>query len=195
LNFLIGYANEVLTLNGHSLASWALIGSYVLIGITCLRFAFRRDGVSYREGRQYWLVVSLILFFLAFNRYSEFLPDITAKLRVLAETKNLYGYRRPIQFLIVLEIILLGALFLRRLNRTRHLNRRTIFTITGMLILIVELLLKTISYHPLDRIINAPIGYWTMNGLMESIGIGLVGFAVLLSILRRTKIVVKLRTT
>lgn len=193
MNEIIGYQNEVQTLLGHSFASWTLIAAYTALGFTGLRFAFRRDGVSYRQGRQYWFSVAMLLLFMAFNRFSNFLPGVTDQLRTLAESKDLYAFRRPIQFLVLVEVVLLAIMFIKKLMKTRHLNKRTSLTILGMLLLVTELLIKTISFHPMDSIINISVGYWTMNGLIESVGIMLVALAFTMSILRRTKTLQKLR--
>jgi len=187
MNYIFGHAHEVKLLYGHSLASWTLISAYVLLGLTGLRFAFRRDGVSYPQGRQYWFLVSLILFFLALNRYTDLLLGLTAYFREMAEIKGLYAFRRPVQLLFVTELVILGVMLFRRLRRTGHLNHRTGLTLFGLTLLVSELLVKTISYHYLDRIINTPVAFWTMNGVIEALGILSIAIAFISSVLRRTK--------
>ncbi len=181
MNVLFGHPDEVITLYGHGVASWALIISYLFLGVGGLRsYTFQKD--TYQRDRRFWLILAVTLFFLAVNRLTGVLLDVTAYFRNLAELKTLYPYRRPIQLLAVIEIILLSTMVIRRLRRMFQINIEIRLAIIGLALLVIELSIKTVSFHHLDQIINIHIAYWTLNGFIEVLGIGLIGFAVMLKI-------------
>lgn len=187
MNALLENLNQLMSSGDHTVSSWILMIGYVFIGLLAMRFSWRPKGVKYGHERVYWILFSLFLFFLAYNRFSGILLEFTSLFRMLAESKYLYKYRRPIQLLVIIEFILITTMVFRNLYQTRRLHNRTIITMVGMLLLMSELLIETLSYHYLDTIFNRSIAFWSMNGVLESIGLSLVGFAVVWSTLRDSK--------
>jgi len=184
---LLENLNQLTNIYDHSMNSWILMGGYVIVGLLAIRFSWQSKGVKYGHERVYWILFSLFLFFLAYNRFSGILLEFTSLFRVLAESQYLYKYRRPIQLLVIVEFLLLTVMVIRNLYQTRRLHKRTIITMVGILLLLSELLIETLSYHYLDTIFNRTIALWSLNGVLETMGLGLVGFAVLWGTLRDSK--------
>jgi hypothetical protein len=128
-----------------------------------------------QEAHITWNVAAAALCVLAANSVLRGDVFVTHALRSLAKLEGWYGERRVAQYLAVLVlalIVLSVAGWLRRAFTASNVASESVAL--GLAVLLVLLLVRTVSAHGTDAIINLRLAGVSVGRLLEFAGIGLV---------------------
>jgi hypothetical protein len=102
-----------------------------------------------------WLSVAVTLLFLGINKQLDLLTALTQALRDAAKAWGWYSVRRPYQIETIAGLCAGGACSIALgAYLTRRVLRRTIVAIVGLNLIVVFVLIRTVSYHYLDILIE-----------------------------------------
>jgi hypothetical protein len=150
--------------------SWVLLALlYALAIVLVLR---RRS-----EGRV-WLMVSLVLLALCLGRVLDLQALVTGTARCLVQQQGLYDLRRPFQAVAMLVVLLAAVLILPSLLRGFADHR---LLVGGLGLLLLFILLRGLSFHPVDAALNREVANVPLARLIE----GAALLPIILAALRR----------
>lgn len=146
----------------------ALIGiGYAVAAALCVRAwrwqTRRRERTTPRPERvSFWLLCAVLLATMSIGRISRaasFAGDVG---RHLASSEGWYENRRPLQFVVVVAILVLWAALVVSAMRRRHAGHHDYFAMTlAVTTLLAMAAIRTISLHYVDTVLNR----WHLAGI------------------------------
>lgn len=170
-----------------SIMGWVTVGAYLATFFLCLLVLLRALPAS-RAARVFWLMLAILMLFLAFNKQLDLQSFATAAARCLAKMQGWYDNRQVFQIIVIaglgLASLLVGLLFLWAL---RNDIRSNALALTGMVFVFGFVLIRAVGFHFFDQIINLQIGPIRMNWILELSGLVLISLNAVGLLRHRTK--------
>jgi hypothetical protein len=130
--------------------------------------------------RLVWLSIAIIFILMAINRVFNIDIRLTEAFRKIAKTRGWYDQRYPIQIFFVAGITAIGIIFLilvvPKITVGMSHYRLILLMVTFLAAFII---LRAISYHPVDQIVNLQIDRYRIGSILESGCIGFIGVLLL----------------
>ncbi len=167
---------------------WHLgMGDPTLVGgVTVVVYAFafffcfavvRREQMH--AARQFWLIVSLLVFSLGVNKQLDLQTWFTEFGRDTAMSQGWYAYRRVAQTVFIAGLLLLSLFCAMGMVRLARLaDRYAVRAALGGALLLAFVLLRATSFHHIDVVLGLEVAESvTFNAMLELSGVCLVGWA------------------
>lgn len=130
---------------------------------------------KYQEGYGIWVATVVMLLFFTINNLLLIEIFITEFLRAYAKLLSLYERRREFQYELIALIAIVLFLVMRKMkNSFASLNVPGKTVSYGLTLLISILILRTVSAHATDAVINFRVFGFTVGRIVELFGIGLL---------------------
>lgn len=166
-----------------SLIGWVTFGLYFIVALICLKSALVSSTekhsttlYSAKPLKTFWLVLTFLLIFLGINKQLDLQTLLTQIGRNISLYQGWYEYRRPVQFIFILTIGLLGVTTLAFLIKTYRDTCSSIkIALTGCVILYVFIIIRASSFHHMDIFSDFKFITIKINSLLEIGGIVIIG--------------------
>lgn len=169
-------------INDPTVAGWVIAAEYALSAAVCGVNAAR---AVQAPSRRFWIALSSVMLLLGINKQLDFQTFVWLEGRKLARFQGWYEDRIWAQGALTIAIALSGIVFLYlllRLSRYERIEARV--TMLGMVLLCVFVLVRSISYHPVDIFFGTVYGGWKLHRILEMAGVCTVLVSALLSLAR-----------
>ncbi|MFN3613332.1 MAG: isopropylmalate isomerase [Rubrimonas sp.] len=165
---------------------WATVAAYAATAVLALTVALRADGFpAATRGREraLWIVMTLLLAFLAVNKQLDLQSFMTAVGRCVSRAEGWYDQRRGVQLRFVVGLVAATALAcLALLALMRRALARQWLALLGISALCGFVLVRAASFTHIDAFLKTEIGGWRWNWVLELGAIGLTALGALWSI-------------
>lgn len=149
-----------------SLMGWVIVAVYAVTGISCMAAARMR-----RRDRRFWVMLSIVLLFLAVNKQLDLQSAVTAAGRCLSQMQGWYDARRSVQVVVILGLLVTSCLILLvSVIRLRHSLNRIGLALVGFGLLLTFVAVRAVGFHHFDAFIGITIGQTRMNWVLELTG-------------------------
>lgn len=164
-----------------NIMGWVTVVCYLLTFLLCAA-VFRKTNRTRKAQRAFWLLLSVLMLFLAVNKQLDLQSFATAGARCVAKIQGWYENRAGFQYKVVLGMgiaaLTVGLFFLWTLRRDL---RRNLIALIGLTVVFGFVLIRAVGWHDFDAIINIRFGVVRMNWILELSGLLLISLnAVLL---------------
>lgn len=152
-----------------SFAGWLTVFAYFLTAFLGLSYR-QRLAAAGRPRREHliWLLVSVTLIFLGFNKQLDLQSLLTAVGREIAKTQGWYGGRRAVQLLFIGGLAAAGGLSLISLAWLwRKAIRQHAVIFAGLAALLLFVLMRAVSFHTIDGVIQERVLGVRLNTILE----------------------------
>ena len=172
-------------INDPTVAGWVIAAEYLVGAAACgMNAAWSVQSAS----RRFWITLSSAMLLLGINKQLDFQTFVWLEGRKIARYQGWYEDRIWAQGALTIAIALSGIVFLYLLVRlSRYERSEARVTMLGMVLLCVFVLVRSISYHPVDQFFGTVYGGWKLHRIVEMAGVCTVLASALLS-LARTRI-------
>jgi hypothetical protein len=158
----------------------ALAIGYALAAALALTVVFRgpfRSGHRKAE-RALWMTSAAVLVVLALNKQLDLQVFVTSTARCVARAEGWYDSRRALQAGVTIWLILMAAVLVPLLLVwLRRAMRGNLLLIGGMILLVVFVLIRVVSFHHMDHFLRTDILSVRLHRWVEAAALGLVLFA------------------
>lgn len=165
------------TIGDPTFMGWFTVGSYYACAVIALLAALINKNIE-RRSFFFWSMVCVIMLLLGINKQFNVQSLITEMGRQIARAYGWLDQRGTVQFWL---IIVLGsssaAMLLWFTIAMNELLRRFTLAFTGLLFLISFIIIRAVSLHSFDMVIQSSFLSIKMNWLFELTGIYMVGVA------------------
>jgi hypothetical protein len=155
---------------------WLTVAVYAATVVLSLVTARSLDGESDR--RKLWTAVAAVMAFLGLNKQLYFQSLVTDLGRVIALHAGSYAQRRSFQGWAVLGVLVTAAIFAGWLFcRFRRVWLRQRMLIAGLTLLLTLMIVRAISFHPVDVLLHTSAYGLRLSVVLELVGVLLIGGA------------------
>lgn len=166
-----------------TLLGWATVGLYLVAALMCFRYLITASfGYGCKREQFFWLATGVLLAALAVNKQLDLQSALTAAGRCIARAQGWYENRREVQrdFIMVLIVICIAG-FAFMLWWLRGLWRNTGIAALGLAFVASFVLVRAVSFHHFDALLNMHLAGMRINGLLEWSGPLLIMLATLVN--------------
>ena len=158
--------------------SWIIVSSYILVGVLALFKAYHYPTGS--SMYSFWIILTGVLIALAIVRQFQLHDEISNFGRHLSLQNGLYQVRRYLQLstLLALASTSLGIIIYWSRNYESESSSNRFIVFTGMAILLLIWILRTVSYHYTDQIIHFDLGVISISSILELSGLLAITFDI-----------------
>ena len=166
---------------------WFTVSAYAvaaMLSYRCYRHAAsseassRRDILSARVQRPFWLITTIFLVVLGINKQLDLQSLLTAIGRTLAKGEGWYGRRRTAQYTFILCISATGAITsIVGLWAFRKGGAWVRLALPGLITLIAFVVIRAVSFHHVDEMLGRRVWMFNLNHVLELGGIAIVSLA------------------
>jgi hypothetical protein len=162
---------------------WAYATGALMAAATALRMGDRAVEGARLKARTLWLLVALLMAFLCVNKQLDLQSLFTDIGRVAAKREGWYGQRRDVQAVFVFCVLgsAAGLVFWMTVKLRVFWSTHTLL-LAGLIYTLTFIVVRTVSFHHIDRLLNTHLEGMKMNWLLELTGIALVTAAALLEL-------------
>lgn len=171
------------TIADPTLLGWFTVAAYASGAVLAVMAALggtESDTELKKRNRTLWLAIAVLLAGLGVNRQLYLQSLVTEIGRLLAQHQSWYGHRQGFQESAVVAVLMGAGAFagwlIWRFNAF-CVNHRLLMA--GLLLLLTLLVVRTISFHPVDVVLRATILGLRLNRALELTGILLVSLAAI----------------
>ncbi len=158
----------------YSFSGWIITFLYVFCFCVLLVFIFKTSFANTVD-RVVWCTICGVILLFAINKQLDLQMLITDIARTAAKEYQFYDVRKPFQIRIISLFASLGfSTFILLLYLLRKSHRSIFLAMGGMICLFSFLVLRLISYHKIEVILNRSIGAFNLFGGIEVFGIFLI---------------------
>lgn len=158
-----------------TVGGWLTVVLYILATMSCWRTSAALAQAPRASEYRTWQAITVVFLALSINKLLNVEAALTEIGRILALSGGWYWRRYDVQVLLILAVtvacivISIGLVILAR--RSRML---TWFALVGMTFVLGFVLIRTISFHPMDRFLARKALGLRWNGILEMAGIAVV---------------------
>jgi hypothetical protein len=186
-NFHLHYIFSNMTLTRLLICSGYLFNAIVW----CLLISRSKDVILDDQiilSRMLWLSIAIVFILMAINSIFNIDIRLTEAFRKIAKTKGWYDQRYPIQLFFVAGITAIGIIFsiliVPKITDGMSYHRLILLMVVFLAAFII---LRAISCHPVDQILNRQIGRYRIGSILESGCISFIGVLLLVNSLYLAK--------
>lgn len=172
-----------------SLNGWGSFLVYVLTAGLCAANAYRSIGMIEHRARhvaraqarrRFWSALALLLMILGLTRVLD-LQALTANIvRGLLSSEGLYGERSGLQLDLIIAVGAFSMIgLLTALVSFRRVEPSILFAMAGAAALVIFTVIRTISLHAIDSVLNQGPPHLQVNNVVEIGLLAWIGFAAL----------------
>ena len=168
--------------------AWLIVAMYLMASFLCLRalFCSQRslfpDSIK-KKSRIFWVLLFVIMLFLACNKQLDIQTYVTAVGREVAHAQGWYDQRRTIQKEVVITIALIAFLLLFYMfYMVYNLPTANKIAMVGALLTFTFIVMRAFSFHHLDHYVGRLIFGVKMHILIEVCGGVIVSLGAFLSV-------------
>lgn len=168
--FLCAFSRWSPGLGDNHLIGWLTVFVYVLAASACVAAALRGSFPAQSESRErlFWLLAAAILFSLAINKQLDLQSLLTSIGRCLAVEQGWYEDRRIVQRRFIVAVMLGGVVLLAGLGfLLRGTFVRTGLALVGLGFVSCFVVVRAVSFHQVDALINDWVLGIRLNWLLE----------------------------
>jgi hypothetical protein len=197
------YIPAILAFGDPTVAGWAIVVFYVAAITACvwaLRVAWagaklaaaysgedrraRDRSAAYKASFLFWALLILLLVLLGLNKQIDLQTWLTDVGRRLARAQGWYEQRARVQAIFVGAVAVAGLWMLAfLLDRTREFLPRHALAFGGLVLLACFVILRTSSFHDVDRVLGWGVLGMRLSWALELLGITCVGLCAVLNCL------------
>ena len=171
---------------------WLITVAYLITSVFCGIYAQRVDINSsvkqIRYHRVFWWSLAVVMLMMGINKQLDLQCLFIAIIKKIALTQGWYSQRSIFQIWFVTGFTISGLILLIWLGwKLKRLWRQYGLALLGILLLIVFVSVRVAPVHYLTRLPGWRLVIGLINSMLELTGIGLIGVAALLGIIRSTK--------
>ncbi|MCC6795745.1 MAG: hypothetical protein IT366_11565 [Candidatus Hydrogenedentes bacterium] len=169
-------------INDPTVFGWVIAAEYVIGAAVC---GINAGQAVHAASRRFWITLSGVMLLLGINKQLDFQTFVWLEGRKIARYQGWYEDRIWAQGALSIAIALSGIVFiylLVRLSRYERIEARV--TMLGMVLLCVFVLVRSISYHPVDVFFGTVYGGWKLHRIIEMAGVCTVLVSALISLAR-----------
>ena len=162
---------------------WVTVALFIVVSVLTTLVFYRQSG----RQRTFWLVLSVLLLTLAFNKQLDLQSLLTAAGRCLAKAQGWYAERQSVQIKFIISVI--GASLLAALSLSWAMRRELIhvwLALVGLAFLLAFIVVRAAGFHHFDQFIGYETGNVRMNWVIEISGISMIAVNALYLLLRRS---------
>ncbi len=156
---------------------WLIELAYFVVAVSCWRSA-RKLALNYGGAWQehhVWQAMAALFLGLCISKLLGLETALTDAGRNLAFSEGWYKQRHGVQLaVIVLVIVLCAFAIIILLMRAVNTPLSTLLALTGASFVVAYLMLRVVSFHPVDQFIGEQIFGLRWNWILQMSGIGLV---------------------
>ena len=173
-----------------SVMGWVTVAGYLIAAVLCWRCATRltRQGLraSDDRARRTWYLLAAVLLLLGINKQLDLQSWVTLLGKGLAKSGR--WPKATIQWwfaavMLTVSVVSTGVLFWL----ARGALRRLAPALVGASFLVCFVLIRALSFHPMDRLLAARLAGLKVNWVLELGGIVCVGFGAWLDLRRSAR--------
>jgi hypothetical protein len=162
-----------------TIGGWVIELLYIIVSVSCWRsacIAFKHAGRSYEH--HVWQGIAILFFALLISRHLGLETALTEVGRKLAFLEGWYDQHRRVQLAIIVLMMILfivAEILLLIWSSNASLTTSATLAIMGATFVVTYLLIRTVSFHPVDQIIGKRIILGLrLNWILQLGGIGVV---------------------
>jgi hypothetical protein len=163
-----------------TLAGWLTVVFYLVTSVTCWASARRAEHDDRGPSNEAfaWRCIAALLLALGVNKQLNLITAVTELGRALAYHQGWYDRRQPAQ-LVLIGLLAMSCVFAMTmlLIWMRRAPLPTWLALIGAMFVVTFVLIRTVSYHYVDRFLSQHIFGLRWNSVIEIGGIGVVLFA------------------
>lgn len=151
--------------------------AYLVTAVSCAVAAWKCKNITENPSRHrwFWTAVSMLFFFLAFNKHTNLQSGFTSFFRLMAFDAQWYDVRQSVQIPFVIGVLVVTAVLLTFAAwLLRSLWKTYLLTSIGVAYQVAFVIVRASSLHGMDALINYSIAGIRMNWVLELTGILLV---------------------
>lgn len=154
------------------LSGWLTVVDYAVCAVLALLVGCRRDA---SVGRTFWAVLVALLIALGINKQLDLQTALIEGGRCLALAQGWYEERRIVQVATIVLLIVVSLTGIAVATRAlRDRARANAVALVGLGVLITFVLIRAVSFHQIDRLINVQLPGPRVNFVLENAGIVLI---------------------
>jgi hypothetical protein len=192
----------VLAFGDPTIAGWTIVVFYLAAAVACawaLRVAWmgsrmaadypgdrraRDRSAAYKASFLFWALLIALFLFLGLNKQIDLQSWLADVGRDLAKAQGWYEQRGRVQTIFVGAVAVVGLWTLAfLLDRTRDLLPRHALAFVGLVLLVCFVILRTSSFHDVDRVFGWDLGGMRLSWMLELAGIICVGCCAVMNCL------------
>ena len=144
----------------------------------------RNRSAAYRASFAFWALLMVLFVFLGLNKQIDLQTWLTDVGRRMAQAQGWYDQRAQVQAVFIGAVAVTGlSLLAFLLDRTRELLPRHALAFVGLVLLACYVILRTASFHDIDRVMGWGVLGFRLSWLLELLGIICVGTCAALNFL------------
>ena len=160
-----------------TIMGWVTVAAYALCALMAGAVAWRAPfpRATFRRERMFWAGLALLMGFLAVNKQLDLQSFLTALGRCEARLQGWYEARRPVQrefIILLLALTMLGGAALTWVMR--NALRRIWPALIGLVLVAGYVLVRAVSFHHMDALINTRLLDVRLNWAFELSGLALI---------------------
>jgi hypothetical protein len=171
-----------------TMGGWLIEFLYLCVSVSCLTLARKlaSNNASASGEHRVWRAIAALFLALCISKQLGLETALTEAGRSLAFSEGWYNRRHNVQlaFIVLMTIACISAEIML-LMRVRKAPRPTLLALIGATFVVVYLMIRAISFHPVDHFIDQQIIGLRWNWILQMVGIG----AVLLAREWRNKVI------
>ncbi|MHC4966049.1 MAG: hypothetical protein ACYTGE_14200 [Planctomycetota bacterium] len=184
---IAGWTIVVFYLAGAAACVWALrvawMGSRMAADYPGDRRA-RDRSAAYKASFLFWALLIALFLFLGLNKQIDLQSWLADVGRDMAKAQGWYEQRGRVQTIFVGAVAVSGLWVLAfLLDRTRDLLPRHALAFGGLVLLACFVILRTSSFHDVDRVLGWGVGGMKLSWVLELLGITCVGLCAVMNCL------------
>ncbi len=165
------------------LTGWLTVLSYLICLVLAVIVSSRLRG---QKGRGLWMLIAVLMLFLAINKQLDLQTALTATGRCLSHLQGWYEDRATVQKLFIGAMIFVtSSVIALMLARMRGKVRQNALAFLGLFILMTFVMVRAVGFHHMDSLIRAEIASVSMNFIFENLGLLMIALNAL-ALMRET---------
>lgn len=166
---------------------WVTVVCYALTAALCFRVQAKVT-VGISAMRLFWIALTVLMVFLAINKQLDLQSFATAVARCTAKLQGWYQERRLFQYRVILGLaagaVFIGLFFLWFVRKDL---KRNMLALLGLTIVLAFVLIRAVSIHHFDAILNIRFISIRMNWILELSGLVLISLNAIILLSTRSK--------
>lgn len=157
-----------------NLTGWLTVISYLIcFGLAAVVSA--RLFANRRRGGFFWVGITVLMLFLAFNKQLDLQSAMTSFGRCLSHAQGWWENRQTVQITFVLGLIMAMSVIMACVLATmRGRIQENLLALVGLGVLCTFVLVRAVGFHNMDSLIRVEVASLSLNFIFENIGLVMI---------------------